>query len=385
MLQSKLRGSQANFNTFAPAGIQLKRIQRELTVAEQEYMELLHGLNAARVKLQDVNLSSNIRAVDPPYYPLSPESQKKMMVIMLAAIFGLILVLSFIFVLEYFDATLRDPEKASRILKLESVGVYPRLHEKKGLAVLTFVTNRLLEMIIQQIELYPKGHRHFDQPRTILFFSMMDKEGKSTLVGSIAQKMKNQGKKVVVINFSSDAMFESKLASDNPNGKGKGQAIALPVFQEKPSVELMEYVPGQEDGHVSSVGVPETIRNVEEHFIYQIDESYYGLNSYHELLDRDHFSTSFVPDFILIELPPILYHPYPAGLVSSSDLAIMVCRANRAWTRADKGALETFMKISHHDPVFLLNGVDHDVIKAALGDISKKRKKMRRRMRKMAS
>lgn len=390
MLQARLKSSENSYSTYAPAGIILKRIQRDITVAEAEYLELLHGLNATRLKVQDVALSSNIRAVDPPDFPLFPDAKKKMVMIVLAVVFGLILVLSLIFTLEYFDATLRNPEKAARMLKLESVGVYPKLNAKKDADALPFITNRLLEMIIQQIELYPKGRRTFDQPKTILFFSMVDKEGKTTLVGNIAQKMKNQGKKVVVINFSSDSMIEARMGHDGndrqESKEGKGKTVMLPVFSNKaqvPKMELQEIEPdGNNYGEITTIAVPEEGSNVEEHYIYQIDESYYSITQYQELLDKNNFNSSFSPDYILIELPPILYHPYPAGLVASSDISIMVCRATRAWTQADKGALSTFMKISHHDPLFLLNGVEPQVVRSALGNIPKKRRKIRRRMRK---
>ena len=59
-----------NMTTMLLPGSTLKRIDREISVAEQEYLELLKGLNLAKLKVQDVELSSNIKAVDPPYYPL---------------------------------------------------------------------------------------------------------------------------------------------------------------------------------------------------------------------------------------------------------------------------------------------------------------------------
>jgi hypothetical protein len=74
-----------------------------------------------------------------------------------------------------------------------------------------------------------------------------------------------------------------------------------------------------------------------------------------------------------VELPPILYFPYPAGLVSSSDLSILVCRSNRSWSEADQGALNTFMKRTKHNPLFLLNGVEMHVVKSAIGEVPDKK------------
>jgi len=100
--------------------------------------------------------------------------------------------------------------------------------------------------------------------------------------------------------------------------------------------------------------------------IYHVDESYYSINNAEDLLVGSQYNPTFTPDYILVELPPLLHFPYPAGLVSSSDLSIMVCRSNRSWSEADQGALDTYMKLTRHHPLFLLNGVEMHVVKSAI-------------------
>jgi uncharacterized protein involved in exopolysaccharide biosynthesis len=62
---------------LTPAGATIKRLEREISVSEQGYLELLHGLNLAKLKLQDNEMSSNLKAIDPPFYPLSPNPTKR--------------------------------------------------------------------------------------------------------------------------------------------------------------------------------------------------------------------------------------------------------------------------------------------------------------------
>lgn len=109
-LESKIQNAQKEYNSYAPAGVNLKRIEREISVAEQEYLELLKGLNLAKLKVQDVELSSNIKAVDPPYYPLAPNPTKRLLLVIVAALLGFLIVVSVILIMEYFDATLKNPE-----------------------------------------------------------------------------------------------------------------------------------------------------------------------------------------------------------------------------------------------------------------------------------
>ena len=87
---------QKQYEIYAPAGANLKRLEREIGVAEQEYLEILHGLNLARLKFQDTQLSSNLKAVDPPYFPLKPVPSKRKIIILAIG------VLSFVFFIGHY-------------------------------------------------------------------------------------------------------------------------------------------------------------------------------------------------------------------------------------------------------------------------------------------
>jgi uncharacterized protein involved in exopolysaccharide biosynthesis len=60
VLGERIREFQKQYALYAPAGANLKRIEREISVSEQEYLELLHGLNLAKLKMQDAEISSNM-------------------------------------------------------------------------------------------------------------------------------------------------------------------------------------------------------------------------------------------------------------------------------------------------------------------------------------
>ena len=132
VLAERITEFQKQYEIYAPAGANIKRIEREINVSEQEFLEILHGLNLARLKLQDIELSSNIKAVDPPYYPLSPNPTKRKLMVLVAAMFGFLLVLTTILAMEYFDDTLRDPARAEKILKLRQAGIFPKIYLKTG-------------------------------------------------------------------------------------------------------------------------------------------------------------------------------------------------------------------------------------------------------------
>ncbi len=346
---------------------------------------MLKGLNLAKLKVQDVELSSNIKPVDPPYYPLFPNPTKRLLLVVLAGLLGFIIVASVILALEFFDATLKNPGKASKILGLDAAGVYPRINEKTNTVHLPFITNRLMEMMIQQVELYPKGRLTSHETRTILFFSTQNEEGKTTILNNLARKLKKQGKKVIVVNFSGESLLQTELS--RMDSQDVNEPVLEPLLiNEHPRAASLKPANGHSDRSANQAGLtltrPENQVNSEEHVIYHVDESYYSITNAADLLAGSEFKQAFLPDYILVELPPILYFPYPAGLVSSSDLSIMVCRSNRAWSEADQGALDTFMKRTRHNPLFMLNGVEMQVVKSAIGEIPGKKTWIRRSMKK---
>jgi hypothetical protein len=131
------------------------------------------------------------------------------------------------------------------------------------------------------------------------------------------------------------------------------------------------------------LAVPESYLQPHEILYYRVDGNYNLANNYQDLLRMNNFSIGYTPDYVLIELPPILYYSYPPGLITSADMAILVCRANRVWSSADQGALDTFMKMTSIKPLYLLNGVDLMVVETILGNIPKKRSRFRRVLKKI--
>jgi len=117
---------QKKYADYAPAGANLKRIEREIKVAEQEYLEILHGLNLAKLKFQDTQLSSNLKAVDLPYFPLKPIPSKRKIIIIAAVFMCFIIIFGAILITEYFDTTLKNIQIATEKLKTPELGMMPK-------------------------------------------------------------------------------------------------------------------------------------------------------------------------------------------------------------------------------------------------------------------
>ena len=380
VLGDRIKEFQKQYAIYAPAGANIKRIEREISVSEQEFLEILHGLNLAKLKMQDAELSSTIKAVDPPFFPLSPNPTKRKILIIVAALFGFLIVLVAILATEYFDDTMKNASKASKMLKLQAIGVFPKILINTGTLNFPFVTNRLLEMIMQRIDLLSFKNSDLHKPRTMLFLSSLSNEGKTVTAGNLAWKLKKQGKKVLFLNFSRESL--RYVETSQIGYPEEPQDVSTSGFiQPRSSLRFISRILGYEDTRIDMSSPflqnPEVNLGSDEYIKYEVNTDYLTATGFQDLIKNASLPQGVRYDYVLIEIPPILYYSFPSQLITKADFAILVCRANRIWSVADQGALDVLKKITSHEPVILLNGVELQVVESFLGDLPKKRSRFR--------
>ncbi|MEA3504848.1 MAG: hypothetical protein U9R32_06575 [Bacteroidota bacterium] len=319
VLQRRKKDFQQTYKIFAPLGATLKRIEREINVAEQEYMELLRSLNEAKMKQQNLEMASDIKVVDPPYYPLTVSSNKTKMLMVAAFIMGFILVTFLILVLEYFNTASRTPKRIESITGLRIAGSYPDLNIKDENINLPYIANRMVEMIIQNIKLQLQ-HTSLNnpvKPYIILIFSTQTESGKTLVGREIKQKLESVGETVLYLNY--------KDAEKNIT---------------------------------------------ESEYIYDIDNRFFEIKHIQKLLDPSVLrSANQEYDYIFLEIPSIIHNSYPLDLMNTIDSSLLITKANDSWKNADKIAIETMSTVSKEHPMVILNEVEPYVIDELLHGI----------------
>ena len=385
VLGERIKEFQKQYAIYAPAGANVKRIEREISVSEQEFLEILHGLNLAKLKMQDNELASNIKAVDPAYFPLTPIPTKRKIIIIAAGLVGFLIVLVVVFVLEYFDDTLKSHTKAAKILNLPPLTVFPKILLRFRKINFLFISNRMLEIALQRFDLYFKIAHNENSTKTIIFFSSLNREGKTMIISNIAQKLKKQNKKILVLNYSRESLRKNEMSQigypDNFHASSNNG-----ISRQKRRFSVLNFLLGHPDKRIDYdspfLDPPETYLRPDEYFFYNVDENFLSVKDYKEILDKYNIYLSYIPDFVLIELPAILHYPYPANLISGADMPVLVCRSNRVWSKADQGILDVLMQITSQKTHFIINGVELEVIESILGDLPKKRSWLRRKLKK---
>lgn len=315
------------YQRFAPLGAMLKRIEREITVAEQSYLELLRSLNLAKMRQQNLQMATNIRIVDPPYFPLQARASKAKYLVIAAAMIGFLLVAFIILVLEYFDASIKSPERVEENVGLKLGGAFPYLGSNIQMQDMVFVTNRLIEMIIQNLKMKLTHHAIYpaQKPYLVLLFSTQENVGKSFISAKIANKLRTYGDKVLVLNYS--------------NG---------------------EYQPEEEDFNFT--------------FNYQIKEDFAKVNSLKDLINSNTLrKDNYQYDYILLEIPSIVSHNYPMELMQDVDAAILMLKSSSHWNKSDKSAVELLRSVLREEPMVILNEAEEYAIDEIMSGVKVKK------------
>lgn len=354
---------QEQYSIYAPAGANITRLEREISVSEQGYIEILHGLNLAKLKLQDNAFSSNLKTIDPPFYPLSPIPTKRKILILAAAFLGFILCLGILIGMEYFDDTLKNSKKASKILKVPSLGMIPKILLNPDTINLPFIQNRLIEIITQNIKQFLSSVSPENSTKTIVLFSTQKMEGKTVLAGNLARTLKKDGKKILFLNHS--------IKQQNIKAQSK-----LPFLN-----KFLGYQDPRIDFNNPFLSEATSYLQPSEYFTYAINEQFYKAKNYQDLLEQNNIKLDFIPDYVIIELPPIIYNNYPTALFTHSAIDILICRSNRLWSEADQSALNSLLPLSGSKMHFVINGVDLKEVESLLGDLPKKRSQFRKKIK----
>jgi len=332
------------YEIFAPLGARQKRFERLIGVTESEFLELLHDLNLAKLRQQDDEMSTNLKVVDAPFYPLHALSSKALLMVLASALLGFIFVVIILLALEFFDTTIKTGERAERFIKLKLSGLYPKIVKQIYTVDIGFILPRLVEIIAQNIRLLLNKTSNLSEKKPVVvgIISTRDFEGKTTIGRELSRKFKAFGESTIFFNYANE--------KSGPN-------------EHYNSVEL---IPPSED----------EVQYIIQDDFFETKNLKELLNGY-EHLDFDSF------DYIFIEMPSLINNAYPIDIVSKFDLTLLVARANRSWVEADTAVLSGFLSATKHPVQIVLNGVDLMFLDSVFGDIPMQRSKFRRVLKKI--
>jgi uncharacterized protein involved in exopolysaccharide biosynthesis len=366
-LEARLQEFRDQYRTLAPLGSELAGIEREVDLAENQYLEALRSLNEARTRQKSARGRQSFRIIDAPFVPSKPKPTQRLVLVAVASVAGWILVLAGLVALSLLDRTLRTPNRAAAATGLELASAYPVLPHPSSPASGSASGGSAAGAEAAEVEAaeveaaeQQRMHRILDAqllrslqaagvdgpsggPTVLLVTSPRPQEGKTTVARRLAHTLAGEGASVRLLQPGSDA---APHASAQPEDAQAGDAQAGGV---------------REDSYSSDV----------------------PLSSLPDILDRlsgeEVGRTS--PDVVLVEVPPLIERALPGDLAARADGTLVVVRADHGWARADSSALDALQAATASPPLLVLNGTSREALDPIVGDLAHERSRLRQRLK----
>lgn len=339
---SRLKQYDGIYAQFAPMGSTMSQLDREIGISEKEYLAILHGLNLAKLRQQNIEMSNNLKTVDTPFFPLTPLPSKRGLLIIVAFIGGFVILLSYYMAGELMNNSVRTPERVEEQIGLPLLSALPDLSiTSRKVINMEEMNAALVQRVINSIFIELKKTKPHAERHVITILSTKHGEGKSYISQLISSKLA-QIKNDVIYLF--------------PETSSKNDAtIAL---KPHPDLQMKEYK------------VIDKLVDADE--ITDLIEA----NNNKPLEQGKH-------SFVIIELPSLNKYPVPIQILDQSDVSILIVHANKSWTNSDKRILKEFETVRQNKAKVLLNRVVPDLLENIYGEIPKHRSKLRVKMKLM--
>ena len=334
IMEAELKNFDKVYDEYAPLGATLSRLKREIEVAEKEYMEQLSAYNMNKQRQQNIELASNVKIVDSPYFPLQPKASKRMVMVMGSFVAGFVLIFGALLAFQFFDNKVRTPARAEELTGLKLVGALPLMKKRERTFDMEYLESSLMEQAISAIILEIK-HRGGNNNSTkfIMVSSAKSEEGKTWCAYKLANKLSEIKGRVLF-------MYPESVSQ-------KVSGMSELRLGDAPLLDLKEY-------HTSN-----------------------------DLINKEN-PQDLAPDqkikfedysFVLIEIPPLSENQLPVELVKKVDVSLLVLRADRVWSETDNYVSRLYRKACSCEPLLILNRVSADGVREIFGDLPEKRRK----------
>lgn len=308
------------YEKVAPLGADLRKLEREVEMAEKEYFSLLSSLGQSQLNQQNIELTSKIKIVDPAYTPIKPNGSKRPLLVLLGAAATFCMVLASLVLMELVFPKLKNTYLASKHTGFPVLGSMPLLVNKNDKN--SYIISKAEEQLALLLTLKKQTEQNTNRPFIVGVLSSLSGEGKTTVLQSLTNNLRALGFEVL-------NMFPADHAK-----------------QLKNAYNTLVYNPLKGINH--KVNLPAVVTDTD-------------------------ISNGTVA---IIEFPALLESPYPIALIQQLDLVLMVVRADREWKQSDEKIASRLKTLTSKPIEIVLNGVHlenmEDLISAKISPFKKR-------------
>lgn len=205
-LGEEINRLKSSISGFASKEAQISALEREISVAQDAYLNLLDKLNSAR--LTSRNVGNALSQVELGYPADDPIKSKKLLLIALAGAVSFSLSVIVIVGMEFFNRSPKTPCLLEEFTGVNVIGYLNRV-KSKTLSLESLFNNNNSNLALYRENLRKIRHEiECSDAKVILFSSLKPGEGKSSLMFSLAYSLSLNLKKILLIdtNFKSNGL-----------------------------------------------------------------------------------------------------------------------------------------------------------------------------------
>lgn len=284
------------YNEFSPLGMQMSRLEREISVAEKQYLEILHGLHLAKLRQQNIKMSNNLQVMDSPIFPTKALPSRRLLLIIISFVAAFFLLLVYFISRELLDSSLKNTTRVEQITGLKIFSALPDRILAENNANLNKIENILLDYAVTNLKIELDNNVEPLNNYLITIISSREFEGKTFAGMKLAEKLYALNYSVLFI--SNDANIEDAETEDRR-------------FRTLP---------------------------------YEVNSKLFTVKSEDALFPELSRVRKNDYNFIIVEIPAISVNAIPNQLIKNSKLSLMMIDARRVWTSSDNYVLNLFKK-----------------------------------------
>lgn len=318
---------QKSIETLPKQERELTRLTRHFSVNEKVYSYLLE--KRAETAILKSSTISNARILDIALNFSKPIKPKRVLIVLVGLILGVIVGLAYAFLREFFNNTIKNTEEIEKYSSIPIYGVIPFNKNKKTLSVFS----EAFRSIRTNLQFLPQN----ESSRIISVTSSVSGEGKTTIVAKLGEIISQTNKKVIVLDLDLRKASVHK-EFDLPNNIG-----------------MSNYLTGQNS-------LTEVIKKTSNDFVDVITTGPLPPNPSELILNEnmknilDELKKSY--DYILIDTPPVGLVTDALILMNYSDITFTIVRANYTRKEFIKNLDRLAKEHSHNHVGMILNGVE---------------------------
>jgi non-specific protein-tyrosine kinase len=318
----------------------LSQQAQEQTVLQNTRTSYSYLLNSYEsIRLAESQSSSGVLLKDPAVVPGGPIQPQPLRSAMLAAVVGLFLGAGIVFLIEFLDDSLRDPQEITRKWGIPVLGMIINFDSNNGNELITEEQPRSpVSEAFRSIRTNLQFASIASPLHTLLVTSPSPEDGKTTVVGNLACVFAQVGRKVVVVDSDLRRPRLHKLF-ELPNRFGLTDQFIRP----------QEYLNGAVQ--------PTEVKNLYLLSSGSLPPNPSELISSQRMVEIIHtLETQY--EVVLLDAPPSLVVTDANVLANHADGVILVIRPSTTKRAAIKHTIEQMAQVKANIIGVVLNGVD---------------------------